>query len=313
MQTVIITGVNGFVGKHLVRELHSQKVNIIGIGREPSTSSDIANLLSEYWVCDLTNHIEVNNYPWEKADSIISLAGLAQVGASFNNPEFYKSLNVAVLANIYEYLSRGNLKTKVIAVSTGAVYDPFQPMPLNENSKLATQPSPYAESKMLMEKSVNAYREKGLDIVVVRPFNHIGPGQEPGFLVPDLYKRIVDAITTNKPLKVGNLETRRDYTDVRDVVKAYALLALTKDGQLHKSLYNVCSGTSLSGNQILEVFKKIVPESDQLVVEIDQSLIRPNDPVELIGDNQALKADTGWQPAIQYVQTIADFVSAQGV
>ena len=313
MKTVIVTGVNGFVGKHLARELNGQGVNVIGFGREPKAKPEIARLLYDYNVCDLTNQIEVNNFQWGKADVIISLAGAAQVGSSFNNPEFYKKINVSVIANICEYLFVNELKTRVIAVSTGAVYDPHQLLPLSETSKLSYSSSPYAESKILMEESLGTYRQKGLNIFVVRPFNHFGPGQEPGFLVPDLYKRIIDSINTKKHLKVGNLETRRDYTDVRDVVKAYALIALAKDSQLHNKLYNVCSGTSFSGNQILDAFRRIVPESNRLIVEFDPSLIRPNDPIELIGNNQALINDTDWHTSIGFEQTIIDFVSSFSV
>lgn len=311
MQTVIVTGANGFVGKHLVRELDSQDIEVIGVGREKSAHSEIADLLTGYWDCDLTDKAAVNELPWSKASAVIGLAGLAQVGDSFANPEKYKTVNVAVLANICEYFAAHQLSARVVAVSTGAVYDTKQPMPLTEASKITSSGSPYAESKILMEKAAEEYRDQGVNIIVARPFNHIGPGQEPGFLVPDLYRKIRTAKASGSEIKVGNLETRRDYTDVRDVVRAYSSLALATPAELSTTVYNICSGVSRSGEEVLDEFKKHVFGLDEIPVVVNESLIRPNDPMELVGSSQLLQRDTSWRPQISFEQTIDDFVAGQ--
>src|SRR5690606_2879114 len=122
-------------------------------------------------------------------------------------------------------------------------------LPLTEDSKLTENSSPYSQSKKLMEEAAQNLRSQGLDCVVARPFNHIGPGQLGGFLVPDLYEKIRVASKSGGNILVGNLKTKRDYTDVRDIVKAYADLAASET--LDYDVYNVCSGQSRSGEEIL--------------------------------------------------------------
>jgi GDP-4-dehydro-6-deoxy-D-mannose reductase len=301
----LVTGVNGFVGKHLVRELGSRGDEVVGIGREASPAPEIEELLADYWVCDLMDKEAVGKLPLEDIGEVISLAGLAGVGDSFSDSDKYKAINVAVLTNLLQTLIDKNLKPRVIAVSTGAVYKPAQPLPLTEDSKLA-EVSPYATSKLMMERAVEGFRTKGLEIIIVRPFNHIGPGQEPGFLVPDLYTRIVTAQKTGQPIKVGNLSTRRDYTDVRDVARAYDDLVHAKE--LKHNLYNICSGKSVSGQEILD--KLLVLMGVSVGVEPDPALMRPNDNPDLYGSYQRLHSQTGWQPQIRLEKTLADFVAS---
>ncbi len=177
-------------------------------------------------------------------------------------------------------------------------------MPLTENSALVTSASPYALSKIAMEQEAARLKKAGLDCVVARPFNHVGPGQEGGFLVPDLYQKISQA---DESLAVGNLKTRRDYTDVRDVVKAYASLVTAP--ALEHLVYNVCSGRSISGETILELLLDAGGKRS-LLLQQDPSLIRPNDPEDLYGSNDRLRQATGWEPTIPLEQTIKDFVAA---
>lgn len=308
MATILITGINGFVGKHLAHELVGQGHGVIGAGLDQQLHPELSGLIKTYVACDLTQQEAVEKLPLLQLDAVISLAGLAAVGKSFDNPELYKKVNVAVLHTICEALLRQKANPRVIAVSTGAVYDPAQPMPLVETSKLVTQGSPYAESKILMEEAAKSARDKGLDCVVVRPFNHIGPGQEPGFLVPDLYAKIKNAMETDSPVHVGNLKTKRDYTDVRDVVKAYASLALAE--RLQYDIYNVCSQKSVSGDEVLTTMLKAISNANGVKIEQDQSLIRPNDPLDLYGSHDRLTHDTGWQPQFAFDQTIQDFVGS---
>lgn len=309
MKCVVVTGVNGFVGKHLVNELFKKGVEVVGIGRELETHPAVADMLTTYFACDLTDARSVWNLPLESFGAIINLAGLAQVGASFDDPELYKRVNVGVLSVLGEELLKANLSPRIIAISTGAVYDSSQSMPLTETSKLRQNGSPYAMSKISMEQAATGLRERGLDCIVARPLNHIGPGQEPGFLVPDLFAKISSAQKTGQPIKVGNLSTKRDYTDVRDVVRAYALLAQTKT--LHHNTYNVCTGKSISGSDVLKALFEASGNNGALKVEEDPDLIRPNDPADLFGSYERLTKDTGWQPEIPFGKTIQDFVSSK--
>lgn len=306
---VLVTGINGFVGKHLVQELAGHGIQVVGAGREQAVSPEIADYLTEYYVCELTDKAAVKKLPLSEIDTVISLAGLANVGASFDQPDLYNRVNVAVLSVMAEEIVSQKLPTRVIAVSTGAVYDANQSMPLTEKSKLIESGSPYALSKIAMEKAADDLRDRGLEIAVVRPFNHIGPGQEGGFLVPDLYAKIQTARESDGVIMVGDLSTKRDYTDVRDVVRAYADLALAPT--LDQPIYNVCTGHSIDGKTILDTMLKAVGNTGNISVKQDPALIRPNDPKDLYGSNQLLHDATTWQPTIPLEKTIQDFVDSK--
>ena len=304
---ISVTGVNGFVGKHLARELKRRGYRVIGLGREPAPAVEIKASLDDYWVCDLLDTTALSKLKFNKIDKIINLAGLAKVGDSFSNEDQYLKVNVGVLANLCQLLVDRSFRPRIIAVSSSAVYDPNQPMPLTEESKTTGENSPYAKSKHLMEEVAERYRKLGLDIVTVRPFNHTGPGQEPGFLIPDLHKNIMTANSSGAPLKTGNLATRREYTDVRDVVEAYVQLA-TKP-RLKHNLYNICRGESVAGRTILELLIRHLNLPD-IKVTTDPALLRPNDIPDLFGSYDRLHTETGWQPKISIKKTIKDFIES---
>lgn len=307
MVNVLVTGINGFVGKHLARELSAAGHKVMGVSREPLLNPLLVNFVTDYYVCNLTSETEVATLPLDDIDAVINLAGLANVGDSFANPDLYNQVNVGVMSVIGRRLVGMGSKANVIAISTGAVYSSNQAMPLTEESQLITTGSPYALSKIAMEQEVMSLRTQGLNCAVVRPFNHIGPGQEPGFLVPDLYQKIMNAGHTDGVLKVGDLTTRRDYTDVRDVAKAYVSLAVAD--HLDHDIYNVCSGRSIEGQQILNLLLTATGHEETIAIQQDPALMRPNDPKNLYGNNHRLQNQTGWQPAIPLEQTIQDFIA----
>jgi GDP-4-dehydro-6-deoxy-D-mannose reductase len=306
MKKILVTGVNGFVGKHLVREVASRGHKAYGVGREETAHQEISSILNSYFIADLTNHEDVAKLPLEDIDVVISLAGLARAGDSFKDPEKYLKINVDVATGLAGEILNRNPRCRFIAISTGAAYDSNQPMPLNEDSKLIEQGSPYAKSKILMEEALEKLRATGLDCLIIRPFNHIGPGQEPGFLVPDLHQKVVAAMKNSQSVKVGDLGTKRDYTDVRDVVKAYVNLA--EAGDLKFNLYNVCSGKSISGDTILKTLLQAMGASQEVKIEQDKALLRPDDPKDLYGSNQKISEVGAWQPTIPLNRTIEDFV-----
>ncbi len=306
MEKIIVTGINGFVGNHLVDALITENYEVVGVGREESLSAELADRVQEYHSCDLGNYEEVAKLPLKDVKGIINLAGLAAVGPSFDNPELYMRVNTAVLDTVCKAAIEQNATNiRIISISSGAVYSSKQPMPLGEESKLAPESSPYAASKIAMEELSLKYREQDLDCVVARPFNHIGPGQLPGFILPDLFKEI-SSLSEGEILKVGNLTTKRDYTDVRDVAKAYVSLISAKT--LNHGIYNVCTGRSLSGEYILEKLKEGLGVPT-LIHEVDETRFRPSDAPDLYGDSSKLQADTGWTPQIPIEQTIQDFIA----
>lgn len=306
---IIVTGADGFVGRHLLKELYENNVRIIAVGGPKSigASDDIKQYIEEYIGIDLTDAKVVEQLNTYDPDGVIHLAGLAAVGPSFDNPQRYIQANSAMVTNLCELYVNTTKKPRILLISSGAVYDSFQPMPITESSSLGFN-SPYAVSKVLNENQAAYYRKRGLEVIVARPFNHIGPNQLPGFLVPDLIKQLEVAQQTSQPLRVGNLATRRDYTDVRDVVKAYRLL-ITENNLTHHT-YNVCSGVSHSGEEILTMLKKLM-NAENVDTEIDQSKIRPNDPQDIYGDCTVLKQDTGWEPEYSLEQTLTDILAVK--
>lgn len=299
-KNVVITGVNGFVGHHLNTELRESGCSVVGVGRE-----DTCDFVDTYLQSDLAQQWPEGA---ESADAVIHLAGLAATGPSFDNPQTYINLNSAMVTNMCEHYLKQDKKPRIVIVSSGSIYDPSQPLPISEDGKIGLN-SPYSVSKVLVENQAEYYRNRGLDCVVVRPFNHIGPGQLSGFIVPDFYEKIVGA-EPNTAITVGNIETKRDYTDVRDIVKAYGRLALAES--LQCPVYNVCSGNSYSGKEIFELLCKALNRTD-VSFEVDPSLVRPSDIPEIIGDASRLRTELNWQPSISIEQTIADVVSSRSV
>ena len=302
-KSILVAGINGFVGKHLARELHHNGHLVYGTGTDNTVDPEIASFVIEYIQCDLTSEEEVDRLPLSNIDSVINLAGLAQPSTSFGKEVLYNKINVEVHSILINRIKKLNLKIRILAVSTGAVYDNDQDMPLTEGSSLIKGGSPYAASKVLLERTLEKYINAGMDILIVRPFNHTGPGQLDGFIVPDLTSKILiqDEIT------VGPLNTSRDYTDVRDVVRAYRMIIEKPESPSHR-IYNVCSGIVTSRDQLIEKIKAATGK-ETLEVKVDEALMRPNDAPLIYGSNDRIAKDFGWKPSISIDKTIKDYVN----
>ena len=239
-RTLVVTGVNGFVGAHVARVAASDGYRVWGTGREREPRKEVAPYCDAYFSADLAAGWPV---PAE-ADAVIHLAGLAAVGPSFAEPQLYLTVNSSIMTTMSEALLTQERRPRVVVVSSGAVYaPPRRTEPLSEQSP--TRPnSPYSVAKLLVELQSEYYATRGLDTVTVRPFNHIGPMQGTGFLIPDLIGAL-RSLGAGRPLPVGSLETARDYTDVRDVAAAYVTLAFAPHHE--HSVYNVASGEAHSG------------------------------------------------------------------
>jgi GDP-4-dehydro-6-deoxy-D-mannose reductase len=303
---ILITGINGFVGEHLARHLQLLGYQIHGVGRDDAVNEKTADVVAKYTKADLLNKESVAAIGFSDTKAIIHLAGLASVGESFDKPDLYREGNAAMTDNLLTESAAQGFKGRVVVVSTGALYDPNQPLPLSETSKTIAS-SPYAEGKLKAEDITLKHIQNGVDAVIARPFNHIGPGQESGFLVPDLYQALVNAREQGVfTITTGNLNTRRDYTDVRDIVQAYTALALSEKLQHH--LYNICSGTSTAGTEIFHTIQEATSTTD-IGALVDPSRVRPTDPQELVGDSSRLQNELYWQPHITFFHTIQDFVN----
>lgn len=305
MQTVVITGVNGFVGAHLVNELQKNNFQVIGVGIEEKENANLEGKLLKYYKSNL-----VESWPVEdEIFAIIHLAGFSAVGPSYDKPQLYINGNTAMVTNLCEYYVKKNRGPRILIISSGAIYDGKQPMPISENSSLGFT-SPYAVSKVAVENQASYYRQRGLDIIIARPFNHIGPGQSAGFLLPDIIEKIRNLPSSKNEILMGNLLTKRDYTDVRDIVRAYVSL-ITK-GKLKQHIYNVCSGQSLSGVEIFDIAKKILGKPD-LTWKIDKKLIRPTDIFEIIGDNSQIISEINWTVQNDIEISIQDYINERNI
>lgn len=298
---VLVTGVNGFVGVHLVRDLVDRGMSVVGLGRDSAPASGLASFLDEYVTADMG----AAPVDCSTADHVVHLAGLSAVGASFNAPQKYITLNTAMVTNLLEPMLAMARPPKVLIVSSGAVYDSDQSMPISESGAVAAT-SPYVISKLAVENLARYYARRGINTVIVRPFNHAGPGQRSGFIIPDLAAAAVGAAASGTPLKVGNLETARDYTDVRDIAAAYSLI-LTAETAPGITL-NVCSGTPRTGHEVLDAIVGALGLGG-LEIEVDPSRIRPTDPPLITGNAAKVHAMSGWRPTRSFSQTVADVVA----
>ena len=300
-QTLVVTGVDGFVGHHVAVAANAAGYIVRGVARTDAVSSSTRELLTSMHSVDLREE-------WPEdliGDAVVHLAGLAAVGPSFGQPQKYIEANSAMVTHLCEAHLRANAcSTRILGISTGAVYrSPPVIKPLGEDAETIAA-SPYVVSKLLVERQFEYYRERGLLTRVARPFNHIGPGQRPGFILPDLVASL-GALRTGERLSVGNLDTRRDYTDVRDVARAYVLMV---GSDAPHSVYNVASGKSASGRDILEAICRTTGWSVPDLI-VDPERLRPTDAHDIRGDAGRLRHDFDWSPTIPLERSIADFLS----
>jgi GDP-4-dehydro-6-deoxy-D-mannose reductase len=215
----------------------------------------------------------------------------------------YMDVNVGIEVNLFEAAMAQDAHPRFIIISSGTLYDPHASQPLTEASPVLPN-SPYAVSKLGQEQMAQYYTSRGFEVIIARPFNHIGPGQGPGFIVPDFAQQIV-AIEKGEQseMSVGNLDAQRDYTDVRDIVRAYCLLL--EKGAAGET-YNICSGTGVSGHDILKGLSQAAGAEPKVVQDPDR--MRPSDIPVLTGSHDKLTKDTGWQPEINLADTLKDVI-----
>ncbi len=236
------------------------------------------------------------------ADAVYHLAGLAQVGRSWDQPAEFFSTNAVGTLHVLDAARRCRPLPRVLVVSSAEVYGSATAgrLPLTEEAPL--QPvSPYAASKAAAEMvSIQAHLGWGLPVIRARPFNHVGPGQSPEYVVPALAERVLEAQRTGGGvLRTGNLSARRDFTDVRDVVRAYRLLV--ERGEPGQA-YNVCSGRDVAVAEVVAHLLDLC--GAELDAQVDPALLRPEDAPVLRGDPGRLRQATGWEPVVPLEESL---------
>ncbi len=235
---------------------------------------------------------------------VYHLAAQSSVSSSWDDPAATFGVNALGTLAVVSAVQACAPESRVVLVSSVEVYGPVQEadLPVTEASPFRPA-TPYAASKAAAEMAgVQAHLGWGLDVIRARPFTHTGPGQTPRFFVPNMARQIVDAARNGATeLRTGNLGVRRDILDVRDVVRAYRLLA---ERGVAGEVYNICSGRSLSLEEVVR--RLLVLAGADLKVTTDPSRVRPVDLPDLRGDPCHLHDATGWEPEYDLDQTLAD-------
>lgn len=288
-----VTGAAGFVGKHLCDHLDAMGDSVIRADRS------IDGL-------DITDADAIAaSIAAARPGVVFHLAGQADVGSSWHSPNKTFDVNLNGTLNVLAAARAAGVE-RVVSVTSADIYGRVKPeqLPLDELTELRPV-SPYAASKAAADMAcLQAFLGYGQDVVRVRAFNHLGPGQGVGFVASALAKRIaVNEVSGSAEVKVGTLTARRDFTDVRDVARAYRLIAVdTSAGEV----YNICSG---SDHSIQELADKLLEQATiPMHLEVDPGLVRPVDLPVLRGSANKLDTATGWKPEIPLTTTLVDLL-----
>lgn len=307
---VLITGAGGFVGRHLVAHLATQgQTDIWGTTViSPDQDPSLAKMPVQWVMLDLRDpHATAEVVAQIQPDRVYHLAAQAFVPASFDDPWDTLENNIRGQVNLFQALLKHQPSARVLVISSAHVYGSIQPAdnPVSESQPFRPD-SPYSVSKVAQDMlGLQYYLAHQLHTVRARPFNHIGPGQNTRFALPNFADQIAAAeLGEHDPvILVGNLEAERDFTDVRDVVGAYYLML--ERGEAGQA-YNVCSGHIYSMQTLLQYLcqHSRIP----LQIRTDPARFRPLDVPRVVGDCRKLHQDTGWKAVIDIHQSLTDIL-----
>ncbi|MBN1222896.1 MAG: GDP-mannose 4,6-dehydratase [Candidatus Aminicenantes bacterium] len=305
---IFITGITGFVGRHLVRELISLGGSIFGTAfpekpgewdLSPSEGVFFQDIRDDKGLSALVARI--------RPDWVFHLAAVSNVKHSWEKRRETLTTNLTGTLNLFEALREHSPRARALYVSSSDVYGVLSPVSEALSEEDAVKPvNPYAFTKIGGEILSQFYAQiEGLDLVIARPFPHTGPGQSPDFVCSDWACQIAQIEREHKKpaIKVGNIDAKRDFLDVRDVVKAYILLM--ERGEKGE-VYNICSGNAVSLGDVLN--RLLAFSSESIEVEVDPERVRKIDIPLLVGDNRKIKRATSWEPKISMSQSLEDLI-----
>jgi GDP-4-dehydro-6-deoxy-D-mannose reductase len=288
----LVTGGGGFAGRHLVALLRDR-------GEDPvAPSRTELDLLDPAAVREAVRE--------QKPSTVYHLAALASVGRSWEAPGEVLSTNLAMTLHLLDAVALEAPEAAVLVAGSGEVYGTPDRLPVTEDALLRPQ-NPYAVSKAACDLLGGQYADAwGLRVVRTRAFNHAGPGQSDQYVVGTLTRQVAEAEASGRDevvLRTGDVDSARDFTDVRDVVRAYVGAVSLEPGP-----YNVCSGRSVPVRRLIE----LLAEHARVEVrqELDPARLRPHDPPEIRGSAERLKGATGWEPEIPLERTVGDALEA---
>ncbi|MFZ0091531.1 MAG: GDP-mannose 4,6-dehydratase [Solirubrobacteraceae bacterium] len=300
----LITGASGFAGSWLCRDCAAAGDTVVALSR----SGVVPEGSGQGVAVDLRDAAAVESAVRSARPEVVyHLAALTSVARSWEAPAETLSDNVTGSVNLLEGLRAAAPAARVVWVSSCEVYGEPAVLPVPEDASLRPA-NPYAVSKASGELLAELYGDSyGLEIVRARPFSHSGPGQSPIFLLSNLARQAAqgrrDGVSSLR-IVTGNPDTRRDFTDVRDIVRAYRLLAT---GDTTGDVYNVSSGVSVSAGEQVALLAELLG-TIRVEHEIDPARVRPHEVMDLRGDPTRLTALTGWKPHIPLRQTISDTI-----
>lgn len=300
MKTILITGSEGFVGTHLVKELNEKKYKIVPTSYPLLLPNKEAYIPLDIVNTDMTLEVLKTHNP----DIIFHLAALSSVSKSVRDQPLTYSTNIMGTVNLLEAARLLNKRVRFIFISTCEVYGNGGNK-ISETSKIILK-SPYAVSKYAAELICQNYTSIGIDCVIVRPFNHIGPGQAENFVMPTIAKQIAEIEKGKRPplIELGNIKAKREFINVQDITDAYTLaIKKCKPGEI----YNISSSKGYTVADAIEIFKKL--SKKEFEIKIDLSRVRKNDIPVLVGNGSKFSNLTGWRPKIKFQKTVEDLLN----
>jgi len=284
----LVTGLSGFVGQHLAARLPTDALTLDGEPVDIAQPAPVLAALDEL-----------------RPDAVVHLAAQTHVPSAVADPTTTYQVNVLGTLNLLQALRQTGFRGRLLYISSGDVYGlvPESRLPIDE--QLPPNPlNPYAASKLAAEALTRQWGAMGpFEVVIARPFNHIGPAQDPRFAIADFARQAaLVALGRQEPtLAVGDIDATRDFTDVRDVVDAYvALLQRGRPGET----YNVCSGAEHSLREAISIFSELIQVP--LACSVQTERLRRADQRRVRGAFDKLNTDTGWAPTMSFRQTLND-------
>ena len=303
---VLVTGSSGFVGRHLVRHLVESGHEPLCFDRvEPSGQQDLSHPTH---IGDLQNAAGIAEHvKTVKPDGCIHLGGIAFVPMGWIDPNLVFSVNLIGTVNLLEAFRAEAPTARMVVVTSSEVYGMMPRQEVITEDFPLTPSGLYGVSKMAADLSAQLYAKRyGMPVVVARPLNHIGPGQSPRFVTSAFAAQLIDIARQKRDpaIRVGNLETDRDFTDVRDVVRAYRLLL--EKGRPGEA-YNIASGTRIKIKTILDQLCDLAGVHPR--IDIDPGLFRPTDSSPII-ETAKIRNETGWRPGMPLRITLQDILGS---
>ena len=308
-KTALITGITGFVGSHLAEYLLSKGLEVCGTVRSASSLDNLSHIARELrlFVADLTVARSVEKAVKEsKPDYIFHLASASSVFQSWQSPLEVMKTNVIGTVHLFEAIRKAGIDPRVHIAGSSEEYGMIYPeeLPVREANPLRPL-SPYAVSKVAQDRlAYQYYKSYGLRAVVTRAFNTTGPGRPPIYVASNFARQIAEIERGKKPvIHVGNLDAQRDFSDVRDIIRAYWLVV--EKGEPGE-VYNICSEKARTIQEVLDLLLSITDRN--IKIQPNPSRMRPSDIEVIRGDCTKFRQQTGWKAEIPLEKTMADLL-----